>query len=682
MAEEFTTQLVMDDAAGMVTEMSSNSGKLGKVADLLEQVLDKLLGNGGRVNDDGSVSGVNSSLVGAGDGNSKFDVYGLMERVSERAGRVADKIDANGRMESIEKGSNMLLEALTGSTGKTGLAGSVMDVGKRLSSMSTQLGTLGESFAGVSKLLGKFASGLGIAATAMEVYQQSVDMLQNMRDVSMSQTGSRNDLSLGFRESMQSSIAAFATGLSEKEAVDIQQRLIAGRVPFDSDRYNEGYQFAQSARLNYTMDVNKAVDLYVKAVARGSMTVDDLNKTLDSLAETAKRTGATMDETIEAYEKMSKTLEQKFGGEGTEMANDLSSQLQDLNEQQKEYVQNMLGNADLSHGSYVEERVDYWNQKGYGSGESLLLAARDYEFAGMGGSNSINLRTLSLGRGERSVYSYVENGDWDGLLSALQNLESTRRGQYLSFVQDLKRSNLPPEKLDSPEGIVETFKSIYGDAGIGGMTLESQFGNKGYNEIVSDYSDSVFYSPLDEDVIGEGYSNDEAAWNKVEVVSNLSRTGDFSSLENGDERLKDMLAFLIDQGFVTNEDLRGMESDEVYDMLRSFGQMYVEEGGIDKYGWGNDPLSMIFKAFAGGNDKGFDSFLNAHRDLKGSMTDSWRENFGEWRDATPQFFSSANGEREHLDVNVEVTLAGDAGELMLLKTQEAQWKRGSDDVLD
>ena len=694
MAEEFETQLVMQDAAGMVSGMSSNSSKLGRVADLLEQVLDRLLGNGGRVQQNGSVSGMNADLVSASNGESAFDISGLREAVSSR---IREKLNSeaflkSSGLESVKSASDTVLGMLTGSDRKTGLAGNVDEVSKRFGSLSKQLGTMGESFAGVSKLLGKFSSAIGIAATAMEIFQQSVDMLQNMKDISMSQTGSQGDIGLGFREMIQSNAAAFFTGLSTDEATAIQQGLIAGRVPFESDRYNEGYQFAQSARLNYTMDVNKAVDLYVKAVARGSMTVDDLNDVLESLAETARNTGATMDEVFDTYEKMSKDLERKYGGAGTEISNELVSQLMGLTPSQQEYVQNIMGEVDLGHGSYASERISYWHEKGYDTGTSYLLAARDIQAAGMGGKETISLAALSLGPNMRSVQDYIDDEDWDGLLSDLKYTEEYRHGEYLAFMRDLITAGYPVETTSSPEKVVETLQDIHGEKGMGGLTKEGEFGYQGFKETKKrgDYTSETLAGANSYE-IETAFSN---SWqSETEMMSKLSKATDFSDYEDESEELDAIFHFMVEAGLIDQESFKHMSKEEVYAFVRAFAQQYVDSGGFDAYShWNYDIIS-------GNYNSGFIDYLNEQAE-GGKLSDSeikelieagaydggsgdWRS---EWSSSLQNYLNNPGGytgaNRDSIDVNVEVSLTGSAGEVLLLQSQEAQWKQGNDNAIE
>lgn len=571
--------LIGDNKDGVKTVVSS----VDKAKVAIEDVADNaksLASRGGGINERGEVVGVNTSVLRDGEGMSITD--GIKKALGLDG--TANDIDSpQVAMKAASDAAQGLAKSLGG--GNSGLSKMLGSLSGGLGSAAEKLKGLGDGFAGATKWLGRLGGAAAVAVGAFEVFKAGMDKYQEFVDVAVSQTGSSRDITLGAREWLQVQTSSAFSGLSEDEAAAIQQGLIAGRVPFESANgdysYNEGFSFAQSARLNYALDAGKATDLYVKSVVRGSMTVDDLNQVLESLSQRASETGITMSELTDTYLESVDNLSKKFGeGYGSQLAAELSNM--GLTPEQQATVQGLAGNVNMRYGSHDIEYLKEYKRQGYSDMKAMAMAGLDVfaeknQYGGAAMPISVDLG------GGRSIFDYIKASDWDGLEGALQELRDKYDvgedvngviwPQAVTVLREALGADI--KESDSPSAIVDYLKGIMGELSTETATKEGQIGTGGAQaisgQIDSFMNERMMMSAYDEGgaLYGSGYYD--------------SRARDIFGVEGIDANDVDMLKSMLDEGVISEEQIRGLSKEQLWSIVNETGDTYLsaarERGG-------------------------------------------------------------------------------------------------------
>lgn len=679
MAEEFEATYVMDAAAiaSTLNDMSSTMKALPEsVASAIAEVLDraKTLGDGGgSVAGNGTVSGANTTALGRGgqgrranggagdaegagafvDADKMADEF--IDRVRKKTGErvvneggqriVQEASGAGGKASGVIEGLNELMSSLGGNgANKSGLLKIMDSVADGFGGLAKNAEGLGAMFGQVASVAGRFAGVFGLITGGLALMGGAIDTFQTAKDVAVSQTGSADDMTLGAREFLQARSEALFSGLSDDEAESIQQRLITNRAAFGSESYNEGFRFAQSARLNYAMDVNSATDLYVRAVMRGSMTVEDLNASLEGLAKTSQETGITMTELTEQFTDTVNSLSDKYGSVGAEMATDFFTEM-GLTGDQAEFASMMVQGIDLENpdGPDYQRYLGYL-QQGMQSGQAAYYTAMDAKAEGRMQNQALYWQ--HLGSGDKSFMDYINEGDYSGLEKVLD--QSTPEGQaaWTSLYQRLSKEFGADfmKKYSTPEAFIDQFRDI--EAKVADTPTASMIGGEGALEIET--SSNRYYNPetmstSDMLALGGGQGL-QAAYMASQAHGDRVAGGieDFSSVQSGSKEMDALVSALVTQGYLDSESMKYMTQSELDSIVREYGQAYIDAGGSDRFSSFSDFLGKAKSEYSSAYDAGMRS----------------------------------NSQSEQFEVHL--VLEGELGEILLEKIERAQKRKEAD----
>lgn len=461
------------------------------------------------------MSDVTEALVGAGNND-----VGMAQAVEDTTGSVSD---FGNDVESASKKVKGAADSASESLGNIGglsigdAAGEISDAGEAATTLADRIsgvrgfdnpltkatdrlsgifGDLGLELGGADGLGGlvgkltKFGGAIGIAASAVlaigGIVKEGIDMYQTARDVSIDQTGRDGDLTLGAREFAQAQFASFTSGLSEEEATSIQESLISARLPFGSTgaggSYEEGFAFSQNARLNYGLDANQAVKLYVDQVRNQNKSVEEVNAHLERLAEISEKTGITLSELHEDFNSTAQKLERSFGDSGTDAAMAIESMFGSDEELQKRadegdaraeqmlaaksFVTNTLGSTGFGPGTLA---ADIWDDvaaemPGADSWQIAVAVAQRAHMMTRNGGKGGKLFETPLTDDGKTFYQYIESGDYDGLEDAIRRIYNDTDGTIdwnkAGFQQELFANGYFPEGVDDPKNVRDYVEMI------------------------------------------------------------------------------------------------------------------------------------------------------------------------------------------------------------------------------
>ena len=599
--------------AGGVEALSSIGSVVESVRSLTSEVSELvavLKRTGGGVSETGTVSGVNSSPLENGgrkrektkneqqladnvagakkaleqsNKDSKKNSDDEVKAINQLGKELGKKVDgvaraAGGGGVDLDNGITGVLNSMFGDEksgksgfmglvqkafGGSGLSGSIFSLQDSLTKLSATSNGLSEGFLSTLGTLGKFAGVAGAAVGMIQMAAKGIDMYQDARDVSISQTGSDSDMTLGLREFAQSRSAALFSGLSEDEAVDIQSRLIAGRAAFGSDAYNEGFGFAQGARLNYTMDAGRATDLYVRAVMRGGMTVEQLNSSLEGLAKTARESDSTMAEMLDAFDSFSSSMESKYGAMGTAMA----AQTTDMfgSSESMGFVGGLMGQVDMLSNPYAGEVMNQYLQQGYEYGDAMAMMSIDmltmpgfYNFRGQ------EYLYMPLGDGYGSFSEYLMRGDFDGLREALNALYENPQSffNWPMLLQVLSGAGVQVSIDSKPDDVVGMLEEVY--RGRDSATTQSQIGSTG----ASSYRAGLEAGDISRFAGGNPY-----------VEQGLLASAGMSTGGANTGNTTDIVRTMLNAGVLSESQLRNMDQESVDALARAQYDAYQDFGG-------------------------------------------------------------------------------------------------------
>ena len=523
-----------------------------EIADAVSSAIVSALEKGARFGNGNSVSGANKSALSPnGEGEP------ATEKLSDSVRKLKDGSDkAKDALDDVSKAAGEMRRTV--GEDNSGLMRNLGNLGGSLSKLSGTLGRFQDMMSRATSLLGDFAGTVSIAKIGYEVLTRGLDEYQKFADLSISQTGNRDDITLGAREWLQAKVESEFSGLSEQEAKAIQSGLISNRVAFGTEDYNRGYQFVRSTRLNYAMDVDKATDLYVKAVVRGGMTTDELNDKLNALAMQANETGVTMTELTNAYSNALDAFTKMYGaGVGSELATAYAG-MYNSPEMQSQAQSAAMG-LDTTIGSYDLALYEDYRKQGFDDAAAQLMAATQSGLM-KGGEYADVIQFPLDGRGGKSLYDFIQTQDWDGLEDALQQLKDSGSGMWLTVTKFLVK-NFGMTQIDNsdPHAIADYMRQYFRGASSDTAAKEGQLGNAGVNSMLEGIrsidSEMQYYT----DTSGMSEYLDAQAQKRT----GLGSYDDTRTLRNA-----------IDAGVVTEEQLYGMTQEQVVDMVEGLSSMY------------------------------------------------------------------------------------------------------------
>lgn len=687
MSDEVMTTINIGDAAGIVSTMHASNETIDRLANSLEELVGILGDTGGRVSGSGMVSGANASVVrrkvdnrrqsvpaqndrgGDSESGSRFEMRQAAQRRDRR-----DEAERQSENNEDEDSSN-LLAALRGFSSKrrrreensdgvvqgfldldnslesmtdmlTGNKGHANDLTRAFDGLSSRVQGLSEGLGGAIPLLSRFASALGVASTAMELIGAGIDIYQSAKDVSMSQTGRSDDLLLGAREWFERQTESLFSGLSEKEAGDLQANLIANRMAFGSDEYQEGYRFSQAARLNYGIEVEKAANLYTSAVYQGEQSVKDLNNALAALSETAQESDATMSEMVAAFEQAAKKLSDTFGEQsGVEVATDLATMGLEGTEidTMSGLIAKFQGNS--QYGSVYTQMVQQYMDSGdMSKGGAYSAAAMDMLMGGYGGQTAQSVMFQPLGDTGWTFANLYQNaretGDWDTFERVLREFKKNDEAYYDSWAARLKQSGVFLKSTE-PQGIREQFEGLF--SGIKKSESAELLGENARREYerMTAIDDSTYYNYYAESYVTP--SDALASANESYITQQLNAEN--PEITNG--LLDEVYQSLVSEGITTTGAVGNLTSQGKYEMLRNTVEAYRNSG-----------------------ESSFGEFLAGESGE--NLRNAWAEYTG--------MFEGVNtgSEARQIEADVVVKFEGDLGQYLVVEYAKAIDKVGMD----
>ena len=667
----------------------------GTAQNIVDEV-SMLYDNGGGVDSSGNVYGVNTSMLDIVPIQHETteielaDSRGLLSKITNALnrretmeieasdnqrmfGRAINAITSNetirlenldeattqsiAKMDNLGKGVESLTDFISnGKGGKNALSEAIDFASGGLNKLGGVLEGVGGT-EGVVAVLGRFAGALGVASAAVALVEAGIDAYQQAKDVAVSQTGSAEDITLGAREWFDVRMRTVFNGLSEEEASNIQKGLIAGRAPFGSQQYSEGFAFSQNARLNYGLEASKATDLYVKAVVRGQASVNELNEALEALAKTAGESDATMSELVETFTSTVNTLEGIYGQKGVEIGVDLG-QMGLSPEENASFGALISNTARLNtYGSLYNQTLTEVSQWNGGGAKAYGIASLEAISLGTGISNQ-DYANLALSGVipylQEAVANYKATGeagiDWDDFES---QLEEVFKDEGLGSVVRQTFRNIgiaPAGNEETAAGYRKTLEGMF--SGLESESASGVIDNAGIADIkdaasggVGESSNVLSQAGMAEWNVASAYMQDVSQREGERFGENMQEILGGNTYTNAN--LDTMRAALINSELVSAEDFRGMSDETMYDMLRDVAADFKESG---------------FETFG--------EYANANRELLAPALESYTSAFSEVKNKK---------EADEVKIELEVRFQGGLGEYIEIQRQNYVTKKGLDD---
>lgn len=581
----------MESMQAGFSEVVMTSRELARMVEAMNPILEAFEGDGGVVNEDGTNGGavaftqlseesVESLTSGIRDVIEQ--VIAEQKKQTEELSRTAKEEGEKTRKTQAET-SEKLGKAIDESFSKQ-LQGGMEDIAQTAGGIGDlfgavqggNLGKIGSVLGRVLPALGGVAATIGAGAAIVGAVSGGIDLAQSARAASIQQTGEGNDLGLGASMQSQAMYTGLSTGLDTDQAKAVQQGLISGRAKYGTEEYDVGYQFAIGANQDYGMSVENATQLYTDAVVKGGMSMNELNDVMEGLSETVKNTDMSMDEVTQQFLKTSATWEKVTGNSavGTSYANQIAGYFQEGS--QRELATGLVGNIDWTNNVTANNLRQQYMAQGMEEPEAMVRAAQEVASRGYGTQAQSPERWLAmqpLTDGGKTFWEYVNEGDSEGLLNALNSLstEWENKGGIATIRKALTTYGANSKEISTPEKIVE-YMMGYSE---GMENLESGDREQAWGDEWSDIKNdadgvkSVFGgSSLTDSAFGGGYYDLNRAISQDKITS-----------ENVDERARNrVLSVLSQEGLVSDEVGRGLDDALGRQMSSDLLGMYEESG--------------------------------------------------------------------------------------------------------
>lgn len=294
--------------------------------------------------DEGGIASLLDELM---NGRSKIIRSGGVTRSLEDASGTLDGLaDVLGKSQKLSELSNVV----------RGISASVTRIAPWIFAIETGVGAIGDTNQKIRELNDR----------AVEIYGSTRSIVESIG----------LDIKLG----TQSQMAAFMSGLDAKETQQMQNELISLGIDPESERFDEGFDFAISARREYGINARRSAELFEKFVVEGGRSINELNNTMRSLSDVVEGSRETMSEAVDKFQKNIEKLESATGSD--ELAADLQDEIAKMfsgNQGMQDMATTIVADAERSEDYRYQELRQEYVDAGYDYESAAIRAAFDYE---------------------------------------------------------------------------------------------------------------------------------------------------------------------------------------------------------------------------------------------------------------------------------------------------------------
>lgn len=357
--------------------------------------------------------------------------------------------------------------------GAAGLAGVLESMG--FGGAASAVGGLGMTLGGpaMAAVLGTIASGDAL-----------LDSVAQARYAAMRQGLTGIDaITLGPGTALQDALSSFGTGIDTRTIQQVRNTLFQNQAEWGSEEYDQGFDFAMGAQLNYGISADRAARYYTDMVVKGGESMDELNSQMDTLRMTVENTSIGMEQMEQVIKDNTATLARATGGDqlaAQGMALDLQQYYMNGTGRESGIAAGMIGNVDFATDPLAYEKFQNYVSQGYDETQAMMLASMDYVSEGrvLGTYGNHNYFIEPLTPNGLSLSDYLSARDFDGLEDALEEFWTADYGNgmtYFGLRAALKAQfGFTDQDVESPQSIVDAFRGAMGgvDAASTGETYE------------------------------------------------------------------------------------------------------------------------------------------------------------------------------------------------------------------
>ena len=518
------------------------------------------------------------------------------------------------------------------------------------SSLASLLGGLGDVATTALPVIGAGAAAIGGAAA---LYSGTQDVAQQNQSLAAQygMTG-QNSLALGTEMGVQAKMTGFTTGLDESQASQLQKSLMSGQADFGTSEYNQGYDFAVSSWQNRGIDTSKAAQYYTDMVVKGGASMKQLDDAMNSLTNTVNNSDYTMQEAEAQLQSTTQSLTAYTGG-NTYSAEIASAELSNMSGDTTtaSSLAGISGQYNWSTDVYANQAQAQVMSQNPGMSEvqaetltSLNLMSQGY---GLSGSALLYSQVPLSDDDDRTFLQYVQQGDFDGLRSALDSLQQERTNSHALTWAGLtsylmKTLGFPQQSATDVDSIVEYAQQLYGGVqGVeNGESNQAQkekdagqtFGEQGWTT-----KSILGVSGFGLDNVQDPLSTMKAEWNLDKDVKN--GTFSSSSSANGITGWSDkdrMLLSLYRSGTLSRDELDSLTDTNSKELTNSVYEAYNSTDKSQSFSsWvadssNADELNQIIDKYAGSEDPGTSSTSSTSSSAKVSLTVGFSDDAGKF----------------------------------------------------
>lgn len=495
-----------------------------------------------------------------------------IDRRSSVGQRLVNTAQSGNLQKSIKSIGNGDISGALGSLGKTlGSSGSGEDAGSGLAGVlgDLGLGAAGDMLGSLGGLISGIAAPVAAVTAGLAAYGEAQNVIGGLNATAKNQ-GS-NDLTVGASMKAQSALTGFTTGLTDKQAEQVQSELSNNYSKYGTDEYNQGYTWSVNQYATNGIDPNAAAKMYTNMIVKGTSTMADLNETMSNFQETTQNTDLSLQQVQTDFTNVASTLTKAEGG-NTSTAEAAASELSEYSTtgsgEQSQMLSGVISQFSTSDVTYTTKVKDYINQ-GKDKTQAQALAAFDLlESNSDAAAQSLQyaavlpLDTYASGKTFMRLFSEAqESGNWDELTKELTDVvggKTSGNGDgvvWENLVSDLTKMGVPTTYTSSSSGSTD-------------KTVSNLIG---YLQDVSGSLSNISNGTTDEDnesseETAEGQTFGEQGWmNTIKTQTSLENaagaendtlnysvsSGNFSPTNNED---KDTMLGILNQGGELSDD--------------------------------------------------------------------------------------------------------------------------------
>lgn len=495
-----------------------------------------------------------------------------IDRRSSVGQRLVNTAQSGNLQKSIKSIGNGDISGALGSLGKTlGSSGSGEDAGSGLAGGlgDLGLGAAGDMLGSLGGLISGIAAPVAAVTAGLAAYGEAQNVIGGLNATAKNQ-GS-NDLTVGASMKAQSALTGFTTGLTDKQAEQVQSELSNNYSKYGTDEYNQGYTWSVNQYATNGIDPNVAAKMYTNMIVKGTSTMADLNETMSNFQETTQNTDLSLQQVQTDFTNVASTLTKAEGG-NTSTAEAAASELSEYSTtgsgEQSQMLSGVISQFSTSDVTYTTKVKDYINQ-GKDKTQAQALAAFDLlESNSDAAAQSLQyaavlpLDTYASGETFMRLFSEAqESGNWDELTKELTDVvggKTSGNGDgvvWENLVSDLTKMGVPTTYTSSSSGSTD-------------KTVSNLIG---YLQDVSGSLSNISNGTTDEDnesseETAEGQTFGEQGWmNTIKTQTSLENaagaendtlnysvsSGNFSPTNNED---KDTMLGILNQGGELSDD--------------------------------------------------------------------------------------------------------------------------------